>query len=440
MLKNTQHIRLIIILTLALILRLAHVLSYPFDPDVSGSDYSWYAREGQALITTGRTDGPPPTGPLFLLISGYAGKLGPAIFPDVPDSSQPVIRLLGAILGTLTVLMIYRIGRAAWSEGAGLLAAALLAVNPAFIVEAGNLTTETTAIFLLTWALALWLERAAHPDWRLMLATGALLALGALTRAVQLAIPALLIVDLALRHGLRRAAGYGATLVLAFFLTISPWTIYNLVVWDRLTLTGEGLTAMLYIGATGWQAPDQVDAALGVDPAADDPAIRQQAYLDGFRQAVFGDPLGYAAKRISELLGALLQPHNTNFYPGPSLKALALDWLRADRSPGGLLRLTGAEQFWPKLLLYLFHYAGLLLGMIGLALNLRRWRALWPLYGLFLYFLSIHLALSAIPRYLFPLEAFWWLFGAATLSATFSRRNDRTNRRNLASAAHPGLQ
>jgi len=429
-----------LILLLALALRLAHVLAYPFDPDISGGDYSWFAREGQALVNTGRTDGPPPTGPLFLLIAGYAGKIGPAIFPEGPASDQAVIRLWHAFLGTLTVLMVYRIGRAAWSEGAGALAAALLAVNPAFIVEAGNLATETTAIFLLTWALALWMERAARPDRRLMLATGALLALGALTRAVLLALPALLLVDLLLRHGLRRAVGHGAVLLLAFFLTIFPWTLYNLVVWDRLTLTGEGLTAMLYIGATGWQDPDKVDAGLGLDPAAADPAIRQQAYLDGFRQTVFGDPVGYARQRIGELAGALLQPHNTNFYPGQSLKALALDWLQADRSPGGLLRLTQAEQFWPKLLLYVFHYAGLLLGIIGLVLNLRRWRALWPLYGLFLYFLGIHLALSAIPRYLFPLEAFWWLFGAAALSRFFRRGPAPGREPGLAAATPSRLQ
>ncbi len=410
---------LALILLLAFTLRLAHVLAYPFNPDIGGGDYSWYAREGQTLVNTGRTDGPPPTGPIFLLIAGYAGEIGPAVFPAALHSDQAIVRLWHAVLGTLTVLMVYRIGRAAWSPKVGLLAATLLAINPAFIVEAGNLATETTAIFLLTWVLALWMERAARPDWRLMLAAGALLALGALTRAVLLALPALLIVDLALRYGPRRAVGYGAALLLAFFLTIAPWTLYNLVIWDRLTLTGEGLTAMLYIGATGWQDPDKVDAGLGVEPAAADPASRQQAYLDGFRQTVLSDPAGYARQRISELAGALLQPHNTNFYPGQSLKALAMDWLRADRSPGGLLRLTQAEQFWPKLALYIFHYAGLLLGGVGLALNLRRWRILWPLYGLFLYFLGIHLALSAIPRYLFPLEAFWWLFGVAVLSRFF---------------------
>ena len=432
--------RLALILLLALVLRLAYVLPLQVSDSLYGGDYSWYAREGRILVRTGWTYGPMPTGPVFLLVTGYAEELGslgraelpgyllqpilagPTLFPDPIGRGVPVIRILHALLGTLTVWMAYRIGRAAWREEAGLLAALLLAINPLFIVEAGNPTSETIAIFLLAWSLAIWLERCATPGWRLLVPVGVLLALAALTRSVFLALPGLLIVHLWLQHGWRKTLRAAPILVLAFLLTISPWTLYNLVTWDRLTLTGEGLLGMLYVGAVGWRAPEEVDAGLGVDASQADYTSRQEAYASGLTQTVLADPVGYAQTRIRELGSAILQPHNTNVFPGESIKTLVTDWLRADRTVGGLLALTGAEQFWIKLLLYVAHYAGLLLGGLGLLVTLRRWRALFPLYGLFVYILGIHLFLSAIPRYLFPLELFVWLFASAALVWIYDQR------------------
>ncbi|MBN2470765.1 MAG: glycosyltransferase family 39 protein [Anaerolineae bacterium] len=437
-LKHTPALSLALILLLALALRLAYVLPLAVDESLYGGDYSWYAREGRMLIRTGWTYGPLPTGPVFLLVAGYAEELGsrpadlPAymlqlmlagkrVFPDPVGDGVPIVRVLHAILGTLTAWMAYRIGRAAWDAPTGLLAGFLLAINPQFIVEAGNPGSESVAIFLLAWALAIWMEGRQAAGWRVLVPAGILLALAALTRSVFLAIPALLIAHLWLLHGWRRALRGGALLLLAWLLTISPWTLYNLVTWDRLTLTGEGLLGMLYVGAVGWQDPEDVDAGLG--ELVSDAAVesQQEAFAAGLAATILRDPAGYALTRLRELGGAILQPHNTNAFPGESIKTLASRWLRDNRTLPGLLALTRAEQFWIKLLLYVAHYAGLLLGGAGLLLNLRRWRALLPLYGLFAYILGIHLFLSAIPRYLFPLALPGWLFASAALVALAGR-------------------
>ena len=403
-----------LVVLLALLLRLGHVLLYDHWPAVSGGDYAWYASNGRLLVQTGQTPGPLPTGPLFVLVAGYAGQIQPLD----PGGGQALVRVLHAFLSALTVWMVYRIGQAAWTHAVGLAAALALAIGPAFIIEAGNLTTETMAIFLTCWALALWLERIRSPDGRLMAATGSLLALAALTRSVLLAFPLVPLSHLLLRYGLRRALRQGIVLIAALLFTLSPWTVYNLVQWHRFTLTGEGLLGTLYVGAVGWKDPAEVDAELGFEGSASpegDYQARQEAFAQGIAEVVLSDPLGYLARRGVSLAGALLQPHNTVFYPGESIKTLVLDWLRDDRSLGGLATLTGADAFWPKLLLYAFHYAALIFGVAGLILNRRRWRSLWPLYAAFGYFLGIHLVLDAIPRYLFPLEPLWWLFAAATV-------------------------
>lgn len=438
-------IQLGLILLLALILRLVYVLPQGIDPGLAGGDYQWYATEGRTLIRTGWTPGPLPTGPIFLLAAGYAEEIaapvghqpgwllqrmiaGQQLFPQPVGSGQPIIRLLHAVLGTLTVLMLYRVGRAAWNHRAGLLAALGLAVNPIFILETGNTATETIAFFLFAWALALWMERIDAPSWQLMAAVGSLLALTALTRSVFLAFPAVFLLHLLLKHGWKRAFQLGLVLMLAMLLTISPWTFYNLVKWNRLTLTGEGLLGMLYVGAVGWQGPQAVDAALEATLEGNGTLEnRQDAFMRGIERTIFGDPVGYAWQRVTELGGALLQPHNTVVFPGESIKALAAGWLSQDRTFSGLLGLTQAEQFWPKLLLYLFHYAALIGGIVGILRWARRWRQLFPLYAVFAYFIGIHLVLSAIPRYLFPLEMFWWLFAAAFAASVLWPAQHQTN-------------
>jgi len=67
----------------------------------------------------------------------------------------------------------------------------------------------------------------------------------------------------------------------------------------------------------------------------------------------------------------------------------------------------------------------LILGAVGLACGLRRWRALWPLYAALLYFLGVHTLLSAIPRYLFPAEPLWWLFAGAAVDRLWAWREKR---------------
>ena len=101
-------------------------------------------------------------------------------------------------------------------------------------------------------------------------------------------------------------------------------------------------------------------------------------------------------------------------------------WLTTDRSFSGLLRLTQGDNFWPKLVLYVFHVLGMLAGIIGIWLSRRNWRLALPLIGLIAYFLSAHFILYVIPRYLFPLDMLWWIFAGIALAALSRRIPQRT--------------
>ncbi len=208
------------------------------------------------------------------------------------------------------------------------------------------------------------------------------------------------------RKGWRRAA----LLLVVYALVVSTWTVYSLARWNRFVIAGNGLPAFLYLGATGWTSPQQVDQSL--EPYNGDE-------LQGAQAAIGSDPAGWIGRRIGELASAYLQPHGTTFFPGASLRDLALGVLDGTHS---LADLVQGDAFWSKLALYLFHFVGLLAGLVGIWLYRRRWRVALPMLGLIAYLTLVHFFLLASPRYLFPNEVFWWVFAAAALDHLLRRR------------------
>ncbi len=398
---------------LALILRLLFVWALDPVPRFEGGDTNWYMQNGRDLVTTGKTAGPLQTPPLYPLLVGLVQVLvpgGPSEGRAYNDAEMQVMRTLQCVLGAALVASAVLLGRRLFAARVGVWAGAVLAVSPALIVESGNLITETVFLAfifagLAVYAVALDTRRANH-----YAVAGVLLALATLTRAVFLLFPLLLVAHLRLarRQGWARPA---LALLISYAALVSTWTVYNLAVWQRLVIGGDGLFGFVYQGATGKASPREVDERLGIDPEEDD--RRDEVLRERVREHILDDPGGWAAHRLKELAGAILQPHNTVYFQGESIRDAAVNWLRHDRSLDGLRALTHIKSFWPKLTLYVFHYAGLVLGAAGMITARRRWRALLPLYGLIAYFVGIHLVLLALPRYLFPTYPVLWLFGVA---------------------------
>jgi hypothetical protein len=201
------------------------------------------------------------------------------------------------------------------------------------------------------------------------------------------------------------------------------------VKFNRFQFGARGASDLLLtgtLGHTGTQAVDQTYAELtgGEVPIA---GARDGVALATLGEALRTDPLGYAATRFGQLGEALLQPHHTPFFAGPSLKDAMLAWLRDDRSLEGLSRLVGNPTFVPKAVFYVAHWSALLLAAVGLWKTRRDWRRYAPVSGLIAYFLLVHLALLAIPRYLFPITPALWVFaGVAVDSLVTSFRQSRT--------------
>ncbi len=426
--SNLARLALLLIL-LALLLRLLAVLAedhaYGYVSD--GSDGAWYLAHGYALVTgfdEGKLSefGDPydsdgvkislrrlTTPPLYLLFNG----LPQAFFPR--EAAVLLIRVLQALAGTLSVWLVWRLGRAVTeNERAAFIAALAIAISPAFILEATRVTTESLYILLLLAGLAHHAERRER-----VAVTGLLLGLATLTRAVLLLFPLGLALHLLLVDGRRPGLRRALLLLAVYSLVVGSWTVYSLARWDRFVIAGEGVAAFFYIGALeqGWQGSHETDKQLIEDTGAlpEEPLARQATYVQGAQQRIAADPAGYLLRRLSELADALLQPHGTDYLDGPPLRLMARDWLREGRSPFELLRWVTAEGFWPRLLIYAIHFVGLLAGLAGLWLTCKRWRQTLPLAAFIAYTLSLHLALHAIPRYIFPILPLCWVFGSVAL-------------------------
>jgi hypothetical protein len=133
-------------------------------------------------------------------------------------------RLVGALVGTVTVVLVGLLGRRIAGSAVGLVAAGIAAVHPLLWGADVSLMSETLYGAFLVAALL------AAVDRRPVL-LGALLGLAALTRGEALLLVGLLVVPLFWGRWRSMAAA-----VAVFALVLSPWTIRNLVTFEEPVL------------------------------------------------------------------------------------------------------------------------------------------------------------------------------------------------------------
>jgi hypothetical protein len=145
-------------------------------------------------------------------------------------------RLLGAVIGTVTVVLIGLLGRRVGGPAVGLVAAGIAALYPMLWAADVSLMSETLYGALLVAALL----AATH---RRIVLLGALLVLAALTRGEALLLVPLLLLPLAWGRWRALAAG-----VAAFVVVLAPWTARNLATFDEPVLI-SGNANGIWVGA-----------------------------------------------------------------------------------------------------------------------------------------------------------------------------------------------
>jgi 4-amino-4-deoxy-L-arabinose transferase-like glycosyltransferase len=184
----------------------------------------------------------------------YAG-----LFVVTGGPREGSIRILEALLGVGTILVVFFLGWRLGGRWPALLAALGVAIYPPFIHSVGEVMSEPPAMFSLPAAILAFLwawdrtaaRSGARSAWAWLL-PGFLFGVTAMFRPEYTLIAAAFVVFAAGRWAWEREWAFGATaiglMLLALLLPIVPWTIRNIVVLERLVPISTGGGKALYVG------------------------------------------------------------------------------------------------------------------------------------------------------------------------------------------------
>jgi hypothetical protein len=252
---------------------------------------------------------------------------------------------------------------------------------------------------------------------------GLLLGLSLLTRPVPLLFPAVLIVHgwLARRAGqddprrVRRGTIWVTVIALAL---IAPWLVRTAYLKGEFIPVSDSVFVHFYRGTRDDGAVLSTDEALETAVAEDtgygetDTNTEGDEYIGAGVRHILDAPLAWIGRVAGETGGALLQPFGTVIATprGAGIKQVAIDFLHGDATLGDVLVVPG---FWRRLAMYISHYWGLIGGLVGFGLIVRRrWWEIFPLAGWVVYVTGLMSVLLVEPRYLFPMMFVFTVFAA----------------------------
>ena len=159
-------------------------------------------------------------------------------------------RVVLALLGTATVVVLGLVGRRVAGPRAGLLAAGIAALYPNLWVIDAALMSETPYLLLVALVLLAALAARDTPAPATFAMLGAAIGLAALTRGEALGLLPALAAPLAWAAGgpLRRRLGLAAAAAAAFGLVLAPWTARNLATFEEPVLISNNASG-LWAGA-----------------------------------------------------------------------------------------------------------------------------------------------------------------------------------------------
>jgi hypothetical protein len=196
----------------------------------------------------------------------YAG-----LFVVTGGPREGSIRILEALMGVGTILVVFLLGWRLGGRWPALLGALGVAIYPPFIHSVGEIMSEPPAMLSLPAAILAFLwawDRTAsgrgaadgaadtgaaggHTAWAWLL-PGFLFGITAMFRPEYTLVAAAFVAFVAVRWAWERRWSFGATAVglmlVALLLPILPWTIRNLVVLERLVPISTGGGKALYVG------------------------------------------------------------------------------------------------------------------------------------------------------------------------------------------------
>jgi 4-amino-4-deoxy-L-arabinose transferase-like glycosyltransferase len=164
----------------------------------------------------------------------------------VAGHNYAAVRLVHCLLGVASVWLTYRIGRRAFGDSVGLLAAAAYALYPVAVMQSGDLLSEPLGVFLFLVFMELTLAFGMDGRWGHAIAAGIAFGLLLLARAnCVIMVPLLLIWMLVQFRGRARLLVRALSILAVAGLVMTPWIVRNYRVFEELipfsTMGGSAL-------------------------------------------------------------------------------------------------------------------------------------------------------------------------------------------------------
>lgn len=342
------------------------------------------------------------------------------IFYKIFGSNWEILAILQVVAGSLNCMIVYAIGSRIFGAAAGVLAAVMLMLYGNLTLL--ELTLEPEVFVLLFNSLAILVlikagnsASSGYRCWRWLLA-GGLIGLSAVTKAnALLLIPGAFIWILFSVTTFRKRSAAAALLLLGAFLLILPVTLRNFILFhDPVLITADGGKVFYHGNGPGASGMERADLAeqFVIEERADEPDYAHVL----FRKTA----------RMSSNAG--LKPSACSAF----WVAAAADHIRAHPLAGLLLEVKKFCLFWNNYEVHDFdstykNYSDLRnwpllsmgiiapLGILGMAISLKRFRDAFLLYWMvFMYLLSVLMFFCA-SRYRLPNVPFLVIFSAQFL-------------------------
>jgi len=220
-----------------------------------------------------------------------------------------IVGLANALVGSLTCLIMYGIGRKLLSRWAAALGGFLATAYWEFLFWTPFVLKETLALFLFSGALLLVLESLERGSRKVAFLGGCALGLAGLARYPHLAFFPFLIGAFILSADRKRLRTLILPLILGGGLALTPWLARNYVVFGEVLLSNHGPARAFYLthgpgkveDTRGYAAPEGLDLKRieEMDQQGTSAHARERSYLRSFLAQVTADPW-----RLARLVGA----------------------------------------------------------------------------------------------------------------------------------------
>jgi len=330
--------------------------------------------------------------------------------------SFTVVRVIQAILGSLTCVLIYFLGKSVFSARVGTIAAGLSVIYPFFLRYTALVHTETLAVLLVTSMTLMMIKYHKEPSAKNCVRLGVIVGVSTLIKPVIFGFPIFLLIVMLLtsQHKLISLKNFGIILVI-FSILLAPWIVRNSLYYNEFVLLPRAGADLYNSNVPTYKYRFSL-------PQTKEQILKDPKYKEIIEQKeeVFKHE-GSISRNIDEIdkRGYRMFLNNIIRYPDEFIKGLWFKFKEFWRP----IPHPGSPRWTPINIIITFLSAGLisLLGFAGMIVSYKRWRTTIFLIALVVYFTLFHTLIIGLARYRLPIMPIMMVFASYILNEVLKK-------------------